>query len=137
MTSIVRDWRVVEFLLPRVGGVFNPDRCKVVGLEHDGVIRAGALYERCNGHNVFFHGASDGSRRWATRPFIKALMHLPFVELDVPRMTTVVAESNTNALLFDYHLGFEEEQRLARAAHDGTDSIYLVMWKEQCKWLDF
>lgn len=133
--SIVTDSRVVAFVEQRIGGkVWNP--CTAVGLERDGVIVAGAIYERCNGCNVFFHGAANDSRTWASREFLHALMSHPFETLRVPRMTTVVAASNAEALAFDAGLGFVEECRLAGAAHDGGDSIYLVMWKKDCRWLN-
>ena len=131
---LINDRRVVDFVAERIGGC--PALCTAVGYEKDGAVVAGALYERCNGHNVFFHGASDESRRWATKGFIKALCEHPFVTLGVPRMSTVVAASNVSALAFDATLGFREEARLVRAAHDGSDSIYLVMFKDKCKWLN-
>ncbi len=135
MKRIVRDLRVVEFVLPRIGATIDSLKCTAVGLESNGIIVVGAIYERCNGHNVFFHGASDGSKTWATEAFMRAMVRVPFVELGLERMSTVVAESATDTLLFDYHFGFEEECRLKGAAHDGSDSIYLVMWKKECKWL--
>jgi RimJ/RimL family protein N-acetyltransferase len=133
VSRIVRDQRVVDFVAERIGG--RPEKCMAVGLERDGLIVAGALYERCNGHNVFFHGAGDGTRRWATREFIRALVRFPFVELNVPRMTAVVAASNLAARAFDEKLGFVEEGRLAGAAHDGSDSIYMTLWRHSCPWL--
>lgn len=133
MSRIVTDSRVVEFVAARIGQVRGP--CTAVGLEKDGRIVAGAIYERCNGHNVFFHGASDGSKTWASRQFLRALSAHAFHTLGVPRMTTVVAASNAEALAFDAKFGFREEGRLAQAAHDGSDAIYLVMWREECKWL--
>ena len=133
MSRIVRDTRVVDFVAERIGG--RPEKCMAVGLERDGVIVAGALYEKCNGRNVFFHGASDGTRRWATREFIRELVRFPFVERDVPRMTAVAAASNEAAIAFDQKLGFEEEGRLAQAAYDGSDSVYLTLWRHKCPWL--
>lgn len=123
----------MEFVEARVGRVRNP--CTAIGLDRGGVIVAGAIYERCNGRNVFFHGASDGSKLWATRGFLRALFYHPFSTLAVPRITTVVASSNHAALAFDMKLGFTEEGRMRGAAHDGSDSIYLVMWQDDCRWL--
>jgi RimJ/RimL family protein N-acetyltransferase len=135
VSYVVTDDRVVAFVEHRIGGkVWNP--CTAVGLERDGEIVAGAIYERCNGQNVFFHGAANDSRTWASREFLRALVAHPFEVLKVPRMTTVVAASNAQALMFDAGLGFVEECRLRGAAHDGSDSIYLVMWKGDCKWLN-
>lgn len=133
MKRIVHDSRVTEFVESQVGRIRVP--CTAVGLEENGLIIAGAIYERFNGHNVFFHGCSDGTKRWATPGFIRALMIHPFVTMGAPRMTTIVAASNDEALNFDDALGFREEGRLSKAAHDGSDSVYLVIWKHQCKWL--
>lgn len=133
MKRIVTDFRVVAFVESQIGKIRVP--CTAVGLEDNGVIIAGAIYERFNGHNVFFHGCSDSTKRWATPGFIRALMHHPFVSIGAPRMTTIVAASNHQALAFDDALGFREEGRLAQAAHDGSDAIYLTIWKHECKWL--
>lgn len=130
----MRDTRVIEFVEERIGGkVHGP--CSAVGMEEDGRIIAGAIYERCNGHNVFFHGASDGSKRWASRELLRAAAEHAFVTLGVPRMTTMVAETNKDALRFDLKFGFREEARMKNAAHDGSDLIILVMWREDCRWL--
>ena len=133
MSRIVRDSRVLEFVQSHVGVCHNP--CTVVGLERDGRIIAGALYEKFNGHNVIFHGASDGSKKWATRGFIRELCRHPFVNMGAPRMSTPVASSNEAAIRFDLAMGFEEECRQKSAAHDGSDLVWLVMWKDKCKWL--
>lgn len=128
------DTRVIEFVEERIGGkVHGP--CTAVGMEEDGRIIAGAIYERCNGHNVFLHGASDGSKQWASRALLRAVAEHAFVTLGVPRMTTMVAATNADALRFDLKFGFREEGRMKNAAHDGSDLIVLVMWRDECKWL--
>lgn len=133
MRRTVYDSRVIEFVEKLVGPCRHP--ATAVGVERDGVIVAGAIYERFNGHNVIFHGASDGSRRWAFKGFLRALCYHPFVHIGAPRMSTPVAASNKAAIEFDLALGFEEECRQKNAAHDGSDLIWFVMWKEKCKWL--
>jgi hypothetical protein len=130
---IVTDTRVVEFVESFIGKCRYP--CTAVGQELNGRIVAGAIYERNNGHNIIFHGASDGSKRWASKGFVRALVVHPFVELDLPRMSTPVAASNHLAMAFDLALGFEEECRQVGAAHDGSDLVWLVMWRDRCRWL--
>ena len=133
MSRVVYDTRVVEFVEERVGKCRYP--VTAVGLEKGGIIVAGAIYERFNGHNIIFHGASDGSRTWATKGFIRELCYHPFVRIGAPRMSTPVASSNELAIAFDTALGFEEEARQIGAANDGSDQIWFVMWKDNCKWL--
>lgn len=130
---IVTDARVVDFVEARIGKCRYP--CTAVGLERDGNIVAWAIYERNNGHNIIFHGASDGSRRWATRGFIRALVAYPFITLNLPRMSTPVAASNVAALEFDRRLGFRVEGVLRQAANDGSDLVWLGLFRKDCKWL--
>lgn len=135
MRRIVTDSRVVEFLESRIGKVHGP-HC-VIGVEDSGEIIAGALFERCNGKNAFLHCASDGKKRWASKEFVRAVFSYPFVMLGYERLSTVLASSNEETMAFDLHIGFTEEARLKNAAHDGSDQVFLVMWKKDCKWLNF
>lgn len=134
MSRIVTDTRVVEFLEPRVGKAHGPHY--VIGLERDGEIIAGALYERCNGKNAFLHFASNEKKDWASKSFVREVFTYPFVTLGYERLSTVLASSNEETMDFDLHIGFREEARLVNAAHDGSDQVYLVMWKKDCKWLN-
>ena len=133
MRRIVTDTRVTEFLTPKIGNVHGPHT--VIGVEEDGEIIVGALFERCNGHNGILHCASDGRKNWASREFIREVFKYPFVTLGYERLSTVISASNTETLAFDLHIGFEEEARFRGAAHDGSDQIWLVMWRDKCRWL--
>lgn len=128
----VYDRRVVDFVAGLIGPV--PQQCTAVGWEQGGCIVAGALFERFNGRNVFFHGAAD-SGKFFHRTFLRAIAHHAFETLGAHRVTTVTQSSNAAALAWDKNYGFVEEARLRGAAHDGSDSVYLVLWREECKWL--
>lgn len=132
MSTIVNDQRVVDFVAERVG-MKQPMQCYPVGLEQDGTIIAGALFERGNAHNVFMHGAVD---RPVTRPFLRALFAYPFDKLGVRRVTVMPPSSNMEAIAWDIRVGFEFETKLAGAAHDGSDLLVFVMWKDRCRWLN-
>lgn len=47
----------------------------------------------------------------------------------------ITQSSNMRALAWDLAYGFTEEGRMVGAAHDGSDSVYLVLWKKDCRWL--
>lgn len=127
------DQRIVEFVAQRIGG--TPGQCTAVGwIDDQGRVRGGVLFDRCNGRNVFFHGAGDGSGCWP-RALLRAIAHHAFVTLGVERITTVTQSSNMRALAWDLAYGFTEEGRMVGAAHDGSDSVYLVLWKKDCRWL--
>lgn len=109
---------------------------KGLGLEKDGELIAGALYEGFNGHNVWVHLAGQPGKRWMNRDFLRYGFHYPFNEMGVRRLSGYVNASNTEARRLNEHFGYQEEARLSGAAPDGGDVILYVMWRENCRFLE-
>ena len=109
---------------------------KGIGLEKDGELIAGALYEGFNGQNVWAHLAGMPGKRWMTREFLWYGFHYPFNEMGVKRISGYVNASNTQARRLNEHFGYQEEARLTGAAPDGGDVILYVMWRENCRFLE-
>lgn len=109
---------------------------KGLGLERDGCLVAGVVYEGFNGCNMFIHVAAEPGRRWLNRRFLYEVFYYPFVTCGVQRLTGYVEASNTEARRFDEHLGFAEEARLKGAASDGGDVILYVMHRQGCRFLN-
>jgi len=101
----------------------------------DNVLRACVAYTDYDEVNLGMHIASDGSRRWLTREYLRACFGYPFEQLGVRRVTGLVAASNPAALRFDTHLGFRMEGRLRHAAQDGSDLLVLGMLRGECRYL--
>ena len=108
---------------------------KGLGLERDGELVAGVLYEGYNGVNVWMHVAAVSGRRWLNREYLRYCFYYPFVELGCKRVSGYVEDSNEAAKRFDEHLGFTREAVLRGAAADGGDVILYVMRKEDCRYL--
>lgn len=108
---------------------------KGLGLERDGELIAGVLYEGYNGVNVWMHVAAAPGRRWLNREYLRYCFYYPFVELGCKRVSGYVEDSNEAAKRFDEHLGFTREAVLRGAAADGGDVILYVMRKEDCRYL--
>lgn len=109
---------------------------KGVGLEKDGELIAGVLYEGFNGQNVWAHLAGKPGKRWMNRQFLWYGFHYPFNEMGVKRISGYVNASNTEARRLNEHFGYQEEARLKGAAPDGGDVILYVMWRENCRFLE-
>lgn len=109
---------------------------KGVGLEKDGELIAGVLYEGFNGQNVWAHLAGKPGKRWMNREFLWYGFHYPFNEMGVKRISGYVNASNTEARRLNEHFGYQEEARLKGAAPDGGDVILYVMWRENCRFLE-
>ena len=135
MVEIVFDAdRIGPWVCERAGGTWLPGRGTAIGLQRDGELVAGVLYEDYNGANVVMHVASDGTGAWLTKAYLRTCFDYPFRQLGCRRVTGIVPSSNEKALAFDQHLGFEVEATLSDAHSDG-DLIVLRMKREDCRWI--
>lgn len=135
-TRIISDpARVFAFCRERI-----PIQCvagmKGLGLERDGELVAGVIYEGFTGSNVWMHVAAEPGAKWMTREYLRYCFYYPFNEMGVQRVTGYVEASNALARRFDEHLGFRQEAVLKGAATDGGDVILYVMWKDECRYVD-
>ena len=103
---------------------------KGLGLERDGELVAGVLYEGFNHHNIWMHVAAEPGKKWLNKEFLRYCFHYPFVELGCTRVSGYVEASNADARRFDEHLGFQQEAVLQGAAADGGDVILYVMRRD-------
>lgn len=126
--------RVYEFVRQ-----FTPlawtDNLKGIGLEKDGAMVAGVLYEGWNGHNVWMHVGATPGCRWMTKAYLHECFHYPFVTAGCTYVRGYVEASNTAARRFDEHIGFKPEAVLKGAASDGGDVILYVMHRDECRFL--
>ncbi len=109
-----------------------------IGMERDGELIAGIVYNEFNHCNINMHVAAIGGN-WMTREFLRIAFDYPFNQCEVRRITGFVEDDNEAALRFDKHLGFKYETRLEGAyEHDGKvgDIIVLKMLREDCRWLN-
>lgn len=109
---------------------------KGLGLERDGELVAGVLYEGFNKHNIWMHVAAEPGKKWLNKEFLRYCFHYPFVELGCKRVSGYVEANNADARKFDEHLGFRQEAVLQEAASDGGDVILYVMRREDCRYLE-
>jgi len=125
---------VVEWIAKRTGE-FNCFGTDIgIGWRRNGEIVAGVAYANWNGVNVECHIASDGSKKWATRGFLRTVFDYPFNQLNVNRITVCVGERNTASRNFVVKLGFTLETTL-QAAHPTGNLLIFRMWKKDCRWI--
>lgn len=125
-------------LLPWAEGVigFAPrDDAKAIGVvDADGTIRSVTVFDNFSPCDCNMHIASDGSKRWLTRIYLRTAFYYPFVQVGLRRVTGLVPASNSAALHFDLHLGFVREG-LCRNALPDDDLIVLGMLREHCRFI--
>jgi hypothetical protein len=123
-----------EWVMLRVGGVFNEKTDHVVALHRDGRIAGGVVFTGYLQASIVMHmaGVEDN---WPTRDFLWMVFDYVFVQLGVRKAIGLVASSNHRALSIDMRLGFTIEGGIKDACPDGSDLLILTMDKAHCKWL--
>lgn len=127
-SKVVGPW-VCERLKAR----FDPDSDAAIGLERDGVLIAGAVFDNYRGASICVHVASEGSH-WLTRDFLRAVFSYAFDTAAVHKVIGPVDSYNTQARRFDEHLGFVLEATLSGASTNGDLCLY-TMTRQQCRFL--
>lgn len=121
--------RVGAWVVAQTGGQFREDAV-AIGLEKDGEVVAGAVFDSYNGASIMAHvAATQVNRSW-----LHMIHHYPFAQLGVNCVIGVVSSANDKALRFDTHLGFVEVARIPGACPDG-DMVILVMQKENARYV--
>ena len=101
-----------------------------IGLEKDGVLVAGTMYDWFNGASVYIHTAIDE----INREYLWFCFYYPFEQLGANVLIGLVGSKNLKAQRLDKHLGFQEFARIPGAHPDGELIIY-TMEKRNCRWL--
>lgn len=108
---------------------------QAIGLENDGEIVAGVVFERINACNAWVHIALEDGWLHGSRQFLRACFAYPFKQLKLKRLSGYVEAKNHAARTLDEHLGFKQEAVLHGAAHDGGDILIYVMHREDCRYV--
>lgn len=113
------------------GAIASRDRATCIGLERDGVLVAGTLYDYYNGASVVASIAIAGpiTRRW-----LWAIFHYPFVHLGVNVILGLVAEGNAKSKHLTERLGFTLTSSIPHADPSGALQLY-TLTKADCRFL--
>jgi RimJ/RimL family protein N-acetyltransferase len=129
-----------KIIVPWVGHRVDEDRfgddCVALGLQEDGELIAGVVFNWYTGPSISMHVAAEPGRRWLNRDFLYRCFAYPFLQLKCNRVTGFVRVDNLDAQRFDEHLGFKREGVIRQGAEDKTDFILYGMLKDECRWLE-
>lgn len=135
MKKIITDQndRVGKWVCERTGGIFNDKVATCIGLEYEGNLIAGVIFDHYNHKSIAMHVAAEG-KRWMNKEYLWYCFHYPFNELKIDKILGFVEENNTDARRFDEHLGFKLETKIIDACKGGDLLVY-TMTREQCRFL--
>jgi RimJ/RimL family protein N-acetyltransferase len=131
-----QDQRVAEWVRARVDATGEFVCAKAIGLEEDGELIAGVVFDDYKETSISMHVAAAPGKRWMTRDFLFRCFAYPFLQCGVNRINGLVPESNLVAQRFDEHLGFKREGLVRKACKDGGNLILYGMLREECRFLE-
>jgi RimJ/RimL family protein N-acetyltransferase len=135
MPKIISDpLRVLKFV-QRYSQVLASEGMKGIGLEEDGELIAGVVYENYTGSSIWMHVAAVPGRRWLNRAYLYVCFSYPFLQLGVDRIFGWVPADNSEAQRFDEHLGFKQVTTIPSAGADGGDVLIYRMERADCRYL--
>lgn len=124
--------RVGRWMQERGGGEYRHG-AQCIGLERDGELVAGVMYDWFNGASIYMHVAAEGAN-WLNREYLRVCFDYPFRQLGCNVVFGLVAEGNAKARRFDEHLGFTLHTTIPDAHPEGSLLLY-VMRKADCRYL--
>lgn len=128
-----RPREVGEWICARIGGVFDPAGATAIGLESNGALIAGVMFDHWNGRSIAMHVAGEGGH-WMTRQFARDCFGYAFNQLKATKVLGFVDSKNAAARRYDEHLGFQLEAVITDAGKEGDLLIY-SMTPGQCRWI--
>jgi L-amino acid N-acyltransferase YncA len=124
-----------DWIMRRVGGVFNDRTDHTVAVHREGSIRGGVVYTGFMGASIMLHMAGTEGN-WATRDFLWMVFDYAFNQLGCRKLMGAVAARNARAIHVDLRLGFRLEARLTGMLPDPDEDLFiLTMDRAACRWL--
>lgn len=93
------------------------------------------MYESFNGASIVAHIASDGSKAWLSRPFLRAIFSYAFDQAGCQVILAPVASSNEAARKFLGKLSFSLAATIPEAHPSGSLLIFSLR-RAACRWLE-
>lgn len=123
-----------RFFHEKSGISHDPNKTQVLASLGGDTIRAVVLYSRIASGACEMSVVSDGSKRWASREFLRIGFAIPFLNYGVNRCGVIVSVDNEPSWKLAMHFGFQLEGVL-RQYFDGADAYVMSMLRSECKWI--
>ena len=123
--------RVGRWVAKTAGWYWTPSRGTAIGLEKDGNLIAGVVFEDYRGTNCTIHLAGIPRSGWiVNRLFLKAIRDYIYRNLKCTRLTAPVPENKRAFIGMLLRFGWEVEF-VQKRGHYGQDLIYFVLWLDK------
>lgn len=131
-------WRITSgpevgfWVAKRLRCGYFAERSNAIGLERDGELVAGVIYEDWNHRSIICHLAVEGR---LTPAYLAAICDYAFNVCQVEKVIAPVLSANEDGVRFVGKFGFVEEARL-KDAHPEGDIVLFILTREACRFLE-
>ena len=129
--NIVGGEQVGHWVARRIRGGYFAERSKAIGLECNGELIAGVIYENWNHQSIWCHIAIEGR---ITPAYLAAIFDYPFNVAQVEKIIVPVGSDNAESLNMVKKMGFVEEGRIKDGRPDG-DIVFLTLARDSCRYI--
>lgn len=129
--NIVGGEQVGHWVARRIRGGYFAERSKAIGLECNGELIAGVIYENWNHQSIWCHIAIE---RRITPAYLAAIFDYPFNVAQVEKIIVPVGSDNAESLKMVKKMGFVEEGRIKDGRPDG-DIVFLTLARDSCRYI--
>lgn len=126
--------RVAQWVFSRLPHSDDATAYSAIGLESDGEIIVGVVYNSFTGADIDMTVAAKQGVLWRTR-WIVPMFRYPFLQLGCRRVSARCASRNHKSASVLLHLGFKPEGYLRDALPD-DDMLLFGMTRNECRWLE-
>jgi hypothetical protein len=123
-----------EWIMRRVGGMYNDRTDHTVALHRDGAIAGGVVFTGFLRASMLLHMAGSEDN-WATPDFLWMVFDYVFNQQGCRTALGLVASANLRALEVDLKLGFRIVAIVHDVLEDDDDMLVMAMRREHCRWL--
>lgn len=122
---------VGHWVAKRIRGGYFAERSNALGLEKNGKLVAGVIYENWNHKSIWCHIAIDGR---LTPRYLAAIFDYPFNICQVEKIIVPVGSDNEESIRLVEKMGFAEEGRIKDARPEG-DLILFTLSRDACRFI--
>jgi RimJ/RimL family protein N-acetyltransferase len=128
---IVNGPHVGHWTAAQTDGAFWPERSVAIGLERDGRLVAGTIFELWNGRSIVCHIAWQK----VTPTYVAAVYDYAYNVANVDKIIGPISSNHTRALNLVAKMGFSEEARIKDGAPDG-DIVFMTQTPDRCRFIE-
>jgi hypothetical protein len=125
--------RVLKFVTDRVQCVFATGKISGIGLEQNGEVVAGVIYDHFTGPCISASMAVDNAH--LTKDFLWAIFDYPFNQLGVGKILAYAAANNEPSVSMLKRMGFVREAYIEGVYPSGA-MVIMSLVRENCVWLE-